>query len=99
MMAIKTDEPQKGRQPSNSFSRPMGSGPRSAIPIFYALAVLQTASPTTRTTMTTTIRARHARAPTQLGFLIDELRSAGVTTYADLAATLNSQGIRPVRER
>ncbi len=48
--------------------------------------------------MTTTIRA-DTRAPTQLGFLIDELRSAGVTTYADLAATLNSQGIRPFRGR
>jgi hypothetical protein len=48
--------------------------------------------------MTTTIRA-DTRAPTQLGFLIDELRSAGVTTYADLAATLDSQGIRPFRGR
>ena len=48
--------------------------------------------------MTTTIRA-DTRAPTQLGFLIDELRSAGVTTYADLAATLNSQGVRPFRGR
>ena len=38
-------------------------------------------------------------APRHLGFLLDELRSAGVTTYADLAATLNSQGIRPARGR
>jgi hypothetical protein len=38
-------------------------------------------------------------APAHLGFLLDELRSGGVTTYADLAATLNRQGIRPVRGR
>jgi hypothetical protein len=38
-------------------------------------------------------------APARLGFLLDELRSAGVTTYGDLAATLNSQGIRPLRGR
>ena len=31
--------------------------------------------------------------------LLDELRSAGVTTYADLATTLNSEGIRPARGR
>jgi hypothetical protein len=37
--------------------------------------------------------------PSHLGFLLDELRSAGVTTYHDLAATLNRQGIRPVRGR
>jgi hypothetical protein len=46
--------------------------------------------------MTTPIRAG-TRAPSQLGFLLDELRSAEVTTYPDLAATLNPQGIRPVR--
>ena len=49
-------------------------------------------------TMTTMIRTR-TRASNQLGFLIDELRSAGVTTYADLAASLNRQGIRPGRGR
>ena len=49
-------------------------------------------------TMKTTLRARRL-APAQLGFLIDELRSAGVTTYANLAATLNRQGIRPRRGR
>ena len=48
--------------------------------------------------MRNTARER-APAPAQLGFLLDELRSAGVTTYADLAATLNSQGIRPARGR
>jgi hypothetical protein len=48
--------------------------------------------------MRTTNRAT-GLAPGHLGFLLDELRSAGVTTYADLAATLNSQGIRPQRGR
>jgi hypothetical protein len=38
-------------------------------------------------------------APLHLGFLLDELRSVGVTTYADLASTLNRQGIRPRRGR
>lgn len=38
-------------------------------------------------------------APAQLGFLLDELRSAGVTTYADLASVLNCQGLRPDRGR
>jgi hypothetical protein len=42
---------------------------------------------------------RHAVAPSHLGFVLDELRLAGVITYADLAATLNRQGIRPVRGR
>src|SRR5262245_53257908 len=37
--------------------------------------------------------------PAHLGFLLDELRSSGVTTYADLATTLNRQGIRPPRGR
>jgi hypothetical protein len=49
-------------------------------------------------TMRTTHRARTS-APAHLGFLLDELRSAGVTTYADLAATLNKQGLRPRRGR
>jgi hypothetical protein len=40
-----------------------------------------------------------APAPSHLGFLLDELRLAGVSTYADLAATLNRQGIRPARGR
>jgi len=48
--------------------------------------------------MRTTHRAS-SLAPKHLGFLLDELRSAGVTTYADLAALLNSQGIRPPRGR
>jgi len=48
--------------------------------------------------MRTTNRAT-GLAPGHLGFLLDELRSAGVTTYADLAATLNSEGIRPTRGR
>jgi len=38
-------------------------------------------------------------APEQLGFLLDELRSAGLTTYADLANALNRQGLRPARGR
>src|SRR5258705_8386136 len=46
--------------------------------------------------MTTITRSR---APAHLGFLLDELRLAGVATYANLAATLNRQGIRPVRGR
>ena len=40
-----------------------------------------------------------SRAPLHLGYLLDELRSAGVSTYAGLAATLNRQGIRPRRGR
>lgn len=41
----------------------------------------------------------HSPAPEQLGFLLDELRSAGLTTYADLATALNRQGLRPARGR
>jgi hypothetical protein len=48
--------------------------------------------------MKTTHRVR-TLAPTHLGYLLDELRSAGLTTYADLAATLNKQGLRPRRGR
>ena len=40
-----------------------------------------------------------ARASAHIGFLLDELRLAGVTTYADLALTLNRQGLRPSRGR
>jgi hypothetical protein len=47
----------------------------------------------------TTMNRTRTRAPNQLGFLLDELRSAGVTTYGDLAASLNRQGIRPGRGR
>jgi hypothetical protein len=39
----------------------------------------------------------HSPVPEQLGFLLDELRSAGLTTYADLATALNRQGLRPAR--
>jgi len=49
--------------------------------------------------MRTTKHFAKRLAPSQLGFLLDELRSAGVTTYGDLAATLNKQGIRPNRGR
>lgn len=46
------------------------------------------------------MRTQHRAAlPADIGFLLDELRLAGVTTYADLAATLNRQGIRPLRRR
>jgi hypothetical protein len=38
-------------------------------------------------------------APADIGFLLDELRLGGVVTYADLAASLNRQGIRPARGR
>ena len=42
----------------------------------------------------------HRRAiPAHFGYLLDELRVAGVTTYADLATTLNQQGLRPSRGR
>jgi hypothetical protein len=49
-------------------------------------------------------RKTHANTPQYrrsggFGFLLDELRLAGVTTYADLAATLNRQGLRPARGR
>ena len=50
-------------------------------------------APQIRITMPTMIRTR---APNQLGFLLDELRSAGVTTYADLAASLNRRASGPV---
>jgi hypothetical protein len=45
--------------------------------------------------------SHRAPVPTlaHLGFLLDELRASGVTTYADLATTLNRQGIRPARGR
>ena len=46
-----------------------------------------------------TISRNRSSASGHLGFLLDELRSAGVITYADLAATLNTQGIRPGRGR
>jgi hypothetical protein len=49
-------------------------------------------------TMRTTLRVRRS-TPAHLGFLLDELRRAGVATYADLASTLNRQGIRPLRGR
>jgi hypothetical protein len=48
--------------------------------------------------MKTTVRARRS-PPANLGFLLDELRRAGVTTYADLASALSRQGIRPRRGR
>jgi hypothetical protein len=41
----------------------------------------------------------HTRVPAHLGYLLDELRRAGVTTYASLAAALNRQGLRPARGR
>ena len=44
-------------------------------------------------------RSRLSPAPGQLGFLLDELRSAGLTTYAGLATALNRQGLRPARGR
>jgi hypothetical protein len=45
------------------------------------------------------MRTHHRAAPADIGFLLDELRLAGVTTYANLAATLNRQGIKPSRGR
>lgn len=44
-------------------------------------------------------RSRLSPALEQLGFLLDELRSAGLTTFADLATALNRQGLRPARGR
>lgn len=41
----------------------------------------------------------HTPGPAHLGYLLDELRRAGVTTYAGLAAALNRQGLRPARGR
>jgi hypothetical protein len=52
--------------------------------------------PNPRKTMPTKHRAT---APADIGYLLDELRLAGITTYAGLAATLNRQGLRPVRGR
>jgi hypothetical protein len=46
------------------------------------------------------MRTQHRAAlPADIGFLLDDLRLAGITTFADLAATLNRQGIRPPRGR
>jgi hypothetical protein len=47
------------------------------------------------------MRSHHnsGSTPPHLGFLLDELRAAGVTRYADLASTLNRQGIRPNQGR
>jgi hypothetical protein len=42
-------------------------------------------------TMRTNHRSR-TPAPAHLGFLLDELRSGGVTTYADLDATCRERG-------
>ena len=43
---------------------------------------------------------RHAvSSPAHFGFLLDDLRLAGVTSYADLGPTLNRQGLRPTRGR
>jgi len=52
-------------------------------------------------TLLETMRTQHraANSPAHFGFLLDELRLAGVTTYADLATTLNRQGLRPARGR
>jgi|SRR5689334_5570551 len=47
----------------------------------------------------TVAHPNRTRIPTDLGFLLDELRMAGVTTYAGLAAALNRQGLRPARGR
>jgi hypothetical protein len=44
-------------------------------------------------------RSRTLPGPADIGFLVDDLRAGGVTTYAELAATLNAQGIRPTRGR
>jgi len=44
-------------------------------------------------------RSRSRRHPSSWGFLLDELRSAGLTTFADLATALNRQGLRPARGR
>src|SRR5262245_66066191 len=43
--------------------------------------------------------SHHSPAPEQLVFLLDELRSAGLTTYADLSTALNRQGLHPARGR
>jgi hypothetical protein len=48
--------------------------------------------------MRTNHRAAYQASP-QLGFLLDELRAVGRTTYADLAASLNRQGLRPSQGR
>jgi hypothetical protein len=53
---------------------------------------------TTFSEMTNTHRPYYS-APAQLGFLLDELRAGGLTTYADLASALNRQGLRPRRGR
>jgi hypothetical protein len=39
-----------------------------------------------------TYSASRTPAPAHLGFLLDELRSGGVTTYADLDATCRERG-------
>ena len=41
----------------------------------------------------------NSAVPAPLGYLLDELRLAGTTTYSDLATTLNRQGLRPARGR
>ncbi len=48
-----------------------------------------------------TMRTQHhaVSSPADFGFLLDELRLAGVTTYADLATALNRQGLRPAQGR
>lgn len=44
-------------------------------------------------------RSNRGLEPSRIGFLVDDLRASGATTYVELAATLNAQGIRPSRGR
>jgi hypothetical protein len=64
----------------------------------FDAAELKRRSPSSNAHMTNTHRPSPT-APAQLGFLLDELRAGGLTTYADLAAALNRQGLRPRRGR
>jgi hypothetical protein len=68
---------------------------RSAIPIILGGAAC--GRPRRLEHMRTT--SHHSPAPEQLGFLLDELRSAGLTTYAELATALNRQGLHPAHGR
>lgn len=63
------------------------------VPIFFFAGIRSTNTPHT---LMKTIHRHSSAAPAKLGFLLDDLQLAGVTTYADLASVLNRQGLRPM---
>jgi hypothetical protein len=75
--------------------------PAMPISVCRTLIRLQPASPMrpSDTAGPSQQRSYAALEPSRIGFLVDDLRASGRTTYVELAATLNAQGIRPPRGR